>query len=239
MFKRSTSITLIFFSLFYSSSLLANITLDRVIIFFQPDKRPIQTVDVINIDDKRTFAVKTKVVEVLNPGTPEQTSQASKSLIVAPNAFEIAAQKNRSARLLLKDRNQSDIEKVYRVTFTPEAPSRPVKQESEAKAVKTKIDIIVGMGALILVPPKEVRYQLEASRDGKNLSFENKGNISTEIQPRKICKTEKECFQFNGARLYPGNKFEYELPEGFEKVGLTLSVRAAEKYSSVEFSPLK
>lgn len=238
MFKRSTLIALFFFSLLYSATSYSNITLDRVIIFFQPDKRPIQTIDVINIDEKRTFAVKTKVVEVTNPGTAEQSSHPSKSIIVAPNAFEIAAKKNRNARLLLKKRNLSDIEKVYRITFTPEVPSRPVKQEI-TKSVKTKIDIIVGMGALILVPPKEVRYQLEASRNGKTLHFENKSNVSTEIQPRKICKTENECFQFNGARLYPGNTFEYELPEGFETMGLTLSVRAAGKYSSVEFSPIK
>ncbi len=225
------------FGVVFTTTASANITLSQAIIVFQPDERPIQTIEVINIDDERTFAIKTNVVEVINPGSKEQNSIKSKSLVVAPNAFEVAAQNTRNVRLMLRNRNSSDIEKVYRVTFTPEAPSRSYKEENP-KGITTKIDIIVGMGALILVPPKEVMYKLEASRAGKKLSFINNSNVSTEIQPRTICKSEDDCFRFNGARLYPGKNWEYELPEGFEKVGLTLSVRAAGKYSAVEFAPI-
>lgn len=225
------------FGVVFSTAANANITLSQAIIVFQPNERPIQTIEVINIDDERTFAVKTNVVEVINPGAKEQNSIKSRSLVVAPNAFEVAAQNKRNVRLMLRERNNSNIEKVYRVTFTPETPSRTIVEETP-KGVTTKIDIIVGMGALILVPPKEVTYKLEASREGKKLFFTNNSNVSTEIQPRTICKTEDDCFRFNGARLYPGKNWEYELPEGFEKIGLTLSVRAAGKYSAVEFSPL-
>lgn len=225
------------FGVVFTTAANANITLSQAIIVFQPDERPIQTIEVINIDDERTFAIKTNVVEVINPGSKEQNSIKSKSLVVAPNAFEVAAQNTRNVRLMLRERNSSDIEKVYRVTFTPEAPSRSYK-EANPKGVTTKIDIIVGMGALILVPPKEVMYKLEASRAGKKLSFINNSNVSTEIQPRTICKSEDDCFRFNGARLYPGKNWEYELPEGFENIGLTLSVRAAGKYSAVEFAPI-
>ncbi len=225
------------FGVVFTTAANANITLSQAIIVFQPDERPIQTIEVINIDDERTFAIKTNVVEVINPGSKEQNSIKSRSLVVAPNAFEVAAQNTRNVRLMLRERNSSDIEKVYRVTFTPEAPSRSYK-EANPKGVTTKIDIIVGMGALILVPPKEVMYKLEASRAGKKLSFINNSNVSTEIQPRTICKSEDDCFRFNGARLYPGKNWEYELPEGFENIGLTLSVRAAGKYSAVEFAPI-
>ncbi|THB71784.1 MAG: molecular chaperone [Gammaproteobacteria bacterium] len=220
-----------------SSIATANITLSQAIIVFQPGERPIHTIEVINIDDKRTFAVKTNVVEVTNPGGQDQVSEKSRSLVVAPNAFEVAAQNTRNVRLMLRKRNKSDIEKVYRVTFTPEAPSRTVVEE-KPDGIKTKIDIIVGMGALILVPPQEIKYKLEASREGAKLSFVNNSNISTEIQPRTICKTEDKCFRFNGTRIYPGRSWEYQLPDGFEKVGLALSVRAAGKYSAVEFAPI-
>ena len=220
-----------------SSIATANITLSQAIIVFQPGERPIQTIEVINIDDERTFAVKTNVVEVTNPGGQDQVSEKSRSLVVAPNAFEVAAQNSRNVRLMLRKRNESDIEKVYRVTFTPEAPTRTVEEE-KPDGIRTKIDIIVGMGALILVPPKEIKYKLEASREGAKLAFINNSNISTEIQPRTICKTEDECFRFNGTRIYPGRSWEYELPDGFEKVGLALSVRAAGKYSAVEFAPI-
>ncbi len=240
MYKRSLLSTLSllgFLALGLTSTANANITLSQAIVFFQPDERPIQTIGVINIDDERTFAIKTKVVEVSNPGSEEQNSAESRSLVVAPNAFEVAAQNTRNVRLMLRERNSSDMEKVYRVTFTPETPTRTVTQESP-QSVKSKIDIIIGMGALILVPPKEISYKLEAAREGKQLLFTNNSNVSTEIQPRTICKTEDDCFRFNGSRLYPGKSWQYELPPGFEKIGLTLSVRAAGKYSAVEFDPL-
>ncbi len=237
MRKLSLLSALWLFGLGFTTTAFANITLSQAIIFFQPDERPIQTIGVINIDDERTFAVKTDVVEVLNPGSKEQNSIKSRSLVVAPNAFEVAAQNTRNVRLMLRERNSSDMEKVYRVTFTPEAPTRTITQK-KTKEITTKIDIIVGMGALILVPPKEVVYKLEASREGKKLFFINNSNVSTEIQPRTICKTEDTCFRFNGARLYPGKNWQFELPEGFEKIGLTLSVRAAGKYSAVEFTSL-
>ncbi len=215
----------------------ANITLSQTIILFPADKRPIQTIEVINFDDERTFAVKTDVTEVLNPGTEQRSVINSKSLVVAPNAFEIAAQKKRNVRLLLRERNNSDIEKVYMITFTPESPSRAIVQKKNDK-VEAKVDIIVGMGALILVPPKEIKYKLEAAREGKKLLFNNNSNISIELQPRNICITEDKCFRFNGKRLYPNVSWEYELPPEYEKIGLTLSVRAAGKYSAVEFSPI-
>lgn len=237
MRKNSLLSALWLFGLGFATTANANITLSQAIIFFQPDERPIQTIGVINIDDERTFAVKTDVVEVLNPGSEEQNSIKSRSLVVAPNAFEVAAQNTRNVRLMLRERNSTEMEKVYRVTFTPEAPTRTITPK-DPKTITTKIDIIVGMGALILVPPKEVIYKLEAAREGKKLFFTNKSNVSTEIQPRTICKTEDDCFRFNGARLYPGKNWQYELPEGFEKIGLSLSVRAAGKYSAVEFAPI-
>ncbi len=237
MHKNSLLSALWLVGLGFSITASANITLSQSIILFQPNERPIQTIGVINIDDERTFAVKTHVVEVLNSGSKEQHSVNSRSLVVAPNAFEVAAQNTRNVRLMLRERNSSDIEKVYRITFTPEAPTRTITQEVST-SITTQIDVIIGMGALILVPPKEVKYQLEAAREGKKLLFTNKSNVSTEIQPRTLCKTEDDCFRFNGARLYPGKNWQYELPEGFEDIGLTLSVRAAGKYSAVEFDPL-
>ncbi len=237
MRKISLLIALVMFGLLNPLISSANITLSQAIIIFTPDERPIQTIEVINIDDERTFAVKTNVIEVLNSGTKERSNIKSRALVVAPNAFEVAAQNKRNVRLLLRERNNSDIEKVYRVTFTPETPTRTVIQKTEEK-VSAKIDIIVGMGALILVPPREIKYKLEASRAGKKLQFTNNSNVSTELQPRTICKTENDCFRFNGKRLYPGTDWEYELPQGYEKIGLTLSVRAAGKYSAVEFAPI-
>lgn len=223
--------------IFFSGIAVANISLDRVIVVFSPDERPIQTVGVINVDEKRTFAVKTQVTEVLNAGKETQKVVESKSLAVAPNAFEVLPKKKRNVRLLLRELNKSDIEKVYRVSFIPESPSRTVEKTNE-KGVTAKVDIIIGMGALILVPPKNIDYKLDAKREGKKLLFSNIGNISAEVQPIDLCKSEGDCFRFNGARLYPGTTFEYELPEGYEKVGLNFSVRAAGKYSAVEFAPL-
>lgn len=212
----------------------ANITLDRVIVYFQPDKRPIQTVNVMNIDTERTFAVKTEVVEVINPGKPDVKRVDSKDIAVAPNAFEIKSQDKRKVRLLLRHQNKSDTEKTYLVTFKPVAPSRPKSQE-KADKVSTKIDILVGMGALVLVPPKQINYDLRVSRSGDSLQFTNAGNVSVQIMPRKICKAEGECVRFGGSRIRVGENFEYKLPKGFEKIGLTLSVQAAGKYSAVEF----
>ncbi len=124
----------------------ANITLNRAIIYFQPNARPVQTIGVINIDETRTFAVKTRVIEVLNSGHDNRKDIATKTLVVAPNAFEVAAKKTRNIRLMLREKNTSDMEKVYRVTFIPEAPSRTVETKS-ATGVETRVDIIVGMGA--------------------------------------------------------------------------------------------
>jgi P pilus assembly chaperone PapD len=217
----------------------ANITLSNAILVFQPDERPVQTIGVINIDDSRTFAIKTQVSEVIHPGQKElQQIIDTRALAVAPNAFEVSAQQTRNVRLLLRERNTGDKERVFRVTFTPETPSRTEVRETP-EGITTRVDIIVGMGALILVPPEKVDYQLTASRDGKTLYFNNQSNVSTEIQPRTLCKDEENCFRFNGTRLYPNTDWSFDLPEGFETIGLTLSVRAAGKYSSIEFPPLK
>lgn len=211
----------------------ANITLDRVIVFFNPDQRPVQSIGVINIDAERTFAVKTAVNEFINLGEEDLKTIPSDAIAIAPNAFEVASKQKRNVRLLLRQPNTSGIEKVYQVTFAPETPSR-TKEITTKNKVAAKIDIIVGMGALVFVPPQKIIIDIEKERVDNTLIINNKSNVSIQLQARTFCKKEDDCFRFDGKRIHPGKTFQYDLPPGYESMPLTFSVRAAGQFSALE-----
>lgn len=229
--------------LFLPFSARANIFLDRNILVFPAHQRPIQNLKVTNGDsNNRTLAVHTEVKEVINPGSEESQTIPSKALVVAPNAFELTPKQQRNVRILLREPNTSNRERVFRINFLPRRPERSVVDNATGTeptdAPAFKLNVLIGMGTLIFVLPREIDYRFEHQReaDGKSIHFINHGNVSVHLQPRTICSYDNEdhCFRFEGMRVHPGLSRTYTVPEGFEKAPLTFSVQSAGRHFALD-----
>ncbi|MCE9507756.1 MAG: hypothetical protein K8R48_05490, partial [Alphaproteobacteria bacterium] len=67
----------------------AGIALDRMVIEFSAGKRPVENLNVTNQSDKPAKIV-ASIVQVINTGLANETTQPAENLIVAPKAFELA-----------------------------------------------------------------------------------------------------------------------------------------------------
>lgn len=235
MFFKKFCFYLLFFIILSSTKVNANIAISDNIIHFNPGER-IKTISIISLEEAKTLAVKTKIIEVKNPAQPNEIKEPTRELTVAPSAIEIAPKERRDVRLMLKlpnGKNTTGFEKIYRVTFTPETPSRTVEKDFGG-GVSTKIDILIGMGALILVQPENPVYNLDVTRKNGKVTIINKGNISAEIQAKNVCKTASDCFNFSGKRVYPGITWSFDIPKGFNNVPFNFSVRSGANYKLLE-----
>ena len=215
------SLPLIFASLFTVTS-YANLSLDRMIIYFDPDKPPREDVLVSN-PDAETLYLQTEVFEVRKPGTPEEervkiTDPDDLKLLATPQKAIIPANGRKTVRLVSLEAPKQ-IEKVYRVTF------RPVVGELEA--TQNAIKLLIAYQALVFIRPPNPKYDVVASQNGKAMVFTNKGNINVVLRNGKYCQKKDDCTDLlEGSRIYAGEHWSLELPSeaqngtGFIQYGL-------------------
>ena len=77
------------------------------------------------------------------------------------------------------------------------------------------IKVLVGYQAIVLVRPAKVVEMLEASRHGRQLRFENAGDVSVLLDAGRQCATPEtagaSCAQLPSKRLRPGATWELAL----------------------------
>lgn len=186
----------------------AGIYLDRVIVEFDPNGLPREDVVVFNDDDAANAYVDVTVLEVRNPGTPDEErieidDPANSNLLVTPARMVIPPSGRVQVRMVsLAEDNDQDV--VYRVNFTPVLP--PLQADQSA------VRIVVAYQALVIIPPAQPESQLEYSREGDNMvTFTNRGNSYVKLEGGQVCAGE-QCQELPPTRLYAGTSWNVELP---------------------------
>lgn len=214
---------------------LANISLDKVIVEFKPDERPLDNINVTN-DGNQPVRISVKTVEDKNPGQSTETeSDASPDkIVVAPKSFELAAGEKRTVRIVMRQ-YPADLEAIYRVRFIPDQVSYE-KNVVTANATNIRVGVIVSMGALITVTPKNPHPDLQFKRDGKIIHFVNAGNVTAQLQRDDFCTDDKKtCASLPGQRIYPGMKWDMNVPDNLAATAYTQTVLINGNFSKLSY----
>jgi hypothetical protein len=211
----------------------ADISLDKVIIEFNPAERPIHNINVTNQSDKAT-KVSVEMIEVTNAGQAGETEKQTDKLVVAPKAFELQGGETKAVRLVLRQ-YPDDLEEIYRVRFKPSEVSFVKKETSGATTVN--VGIIMAMGALIMVPPKNPKPDLQPVRDGKIVHFFNKGNVTAQLQREDFCTDDKKtCVVLPTKRIYPNMVWDMPVPDALVNLDFSQTVLMNGQYSKIVYS---
>ncbi len=203
-------------------SIKASMTVDKMVLYFNPGELPRQDVTITNPDDEILY-LETEILKVENPGTPDEKdvkidNPDQMKLLVTPQKAVLPSNTFQVLRLINLE-PPKDVEQVYRVTF------RPVV--GEVKASSTAIKILIAYQALVFVRPEKPAFHLEPRQTGAKLTLTNTGNIHTQLRNSRFCtpsaKGKQDCTETTlSGRIYPGQSKELTLPLRAIKSGGTL-----------------
>lgn len=193
----------------------AAMLLDRAIVHYGPGSANRQDVEIRNPDGEPLY-IKVEIIEVLNPGSPEEerrtvTNPKEAKFLVTPSKLVIPPGGRKSVRLLNLGKGNTE-DRVFRVNLTPVTP----ELESDQMAIK----VVVGYQLLVLIQPNDPKPDLKVTREGKKLKIHNAGNTNVLMRNGSQCPaarppqvTGKEgCVELPSNRLYAGNHWEVDLP---------------------------
>lgn len=199
----------------------ADLALNNSILYFEPGEPNHQDIEVENLGDAPLYIQITPRV-VRNPGTEQQTREeyddpTKEGLLVSPNKMVVPPKGRKLLRFVNLNANASE-EHVYRVSVTPVV--------GELNSNETGVKVVIAYEVLVLVHPQNGVVDLIHSRQGKTLKVENKGTRNVLIRKGVQCPAdvsdESQCDNIPGKRLYPGNRWQTELPsDGPVKVYLS------------------
>lgn len=202
-----------------SSSVIAEMRIDRAIVYFEPDQMPRQDVEVSNLGAENLY-LQVDVEEVINPGTDQESRRQVKDLdkmgfIASPVKSIVPPNGKRRVRLL-NLKGPQDEEKIYRVTFKPVA--------KEFKAEQSMLKLLVAYQSLIIVRPKQGKADIQAHRQGQQLTLNNLGKANVYLENGEACLPGGEdCREVPGRRMYAGNQHVIQIEDGRSEISFTLN----------------
>lgn len=205
-----------FFIGFQVNSSFAQISVDQVIITFEPGQNPVRNVVVQN-SGADTLGVEINPEEVIRAGFKDEHKVATKDLIVSPKRISLPPGSQRTIRLLLKSLPETE-EKVFRIALLPKLEGfTPEEQSTSSK--KTEIKVITTVGLLVFAVPQKPNPQLVWKKESNKIIFNNTGNTNFYLEQENNCestpgKEEQKCSSTTKAtRLYPGNTWTVDAPK--------------------------
>lgn len=192
-------------------------SLDKMILYFDPGKSSPQEVIVTNLDDEPLF-LQTEVYKVVDPGTENEKQEKAATpeqikLLTAPKKATLSPKTQKRIRLISLE-TPKKTEVVYRVSF------KPVIGELQAK--QSGIKVLVAYEALVFVRPEKPFYKVIAKREKDAMIFTNEGNMNVMLRNGQYCKNEKEssCKKLSREnRIYAGQSWKMPLSEDALKAG--------------------
>jgi P pilus assembly chaperone PapD len=185
----------------------AEIVLSQVIVDFQPGAPAIEDIEVFNAGDERVYVV-AEPAEIVAPGLAGEARVTNPDpdqlgLLVTPQKLVLEPQQRRIVRISAIA-PRSDRERIYRVMVRPVAG----KASAETSALK----VLVGYDMLVLMRPIEIKGQVTAERNGRQLTIRNDSNTAYELFDGIQCDaTGKNCGALTAIRLYPGAALAQDL----------------------------
>lgn len=189
--------------------------LERNIIHFLPGQPPRIDIQVANPDEKNLY-VEVEVLEVLNPGTPEESRLPVRDVhrinfLVTPNKFILAPGTRKLVRFVNTGGHGAE-ERVFRINLKPVSPPM--------EATQNAIRLVVGYQVLATIAPEHPERNLIVVREGNHLNVENRGNTNVLFRSGVQCltdddldnKTDERCKSLDARRVHPDNVWNTELP---------------------------
>ncbi len=192
-----------------ASGLLADMSLDRSIVYFDKKGWKRQDVQVSNLANE-TLYLQTEVYRVLNPGRPNEekilaTTSEEMKLMATPHKSSIKPQGERVVRLFNRENNLTE-EKVYRVLFRP--VTGPLKEQKQKQMVK----LLVAYEILVFVRPSQPVFKVDGVIRGNKLELSNTGNSNVMLRRGRQCASKDECTSiWKNKRLYTGQSWSVDL----------------------------
>lgn len=186
----------------------AGIVLSELIVDLRPEAQSREDIEVWNDSPDRTY-VAVEPREILNPSSPSQGSRTDPDpgklgLLVSPGRMILEPGQRKLIRIAALAVPE-DRERVYRVTVKPVVGG--VQSDS------TGLKVLLGYDVLVLVRPPVPSANVTGIRNGKSLTFENRGNVSVEIVDGRQCAPAgAQCSPLPGKRLYAGTSWTVPLP---------------------------
>ncbi len=196
--------------LFLSTSLQADMILNKSIIYFEPDSPSREDLEIQNAGEEPLYIQVTPKV-VSKPGTEQQVRTVIENpkqagLLVSPNKLVVPPNGRKLLRFVNLNPNPKE-EKVYRVSITPVV--------GELSAKNTGVKIMIGYEVLVIVHPVDGHIELTHERTERTLTLTNQGTQNVLLRKGSQCpegsEDESECHQLPGKRLYPGNTWSVDL----------------------------
>ncbi|PCJ16454.1 MAG: hypothetical protein COB04_10885 [Gammaproteobacteria bacterium] len=220
--------------LLFASIASADISLDKIVIHFDSTSPPVNNIAVTNNSDA-VIKVEAKVIETLNPGQDSESEIKTRELSVAPKIFELQPHETRLTRVILR-KKISDQEKMYRIRFFPDKPTRTTEQESGGMSVK--IGVVVGMGVLILANPETPKPNLNFVRKDGKITFSNTGNITAQLQREPFCNKDRSaCTPLIGKRIYPGSNWTMDVPNALKGKAFSQTILINNAFRTLNYPP--
>lgn len=148
-----------------------------------------------------------------------QQAAAGNSLVASPARLIVPANGQHATRLLYQGEREK--ERYYRVRFLPVVPEKggddfalndaeTAEYQSELSA---GVQVLTGYGIIVIVRPKDARYDTQVKDDAATFTVRNQGNTIVAIDNFVDCSAgEKDCTAPRKIHVLPG------LSQHFEKV---------------------
>ncbi len=186
----------------------AEFMISSAIIEFNSESPRQQDIEAISRSKDNDYLV-SEISEIINPGMPNETRKiiedpSKGGLLVSPDKTILTAGGRKVLRFILL-REPDDKEHIYRITI------KPVIKGLQGD-VKIGLKILIGYEVLVIVRPKEIKFNGLAKRVGKTFTAINNGNTNILFQNGKQCITEENCQIPPVVRVYPGETRTIQLP---------------------------
>jgi P pilus assembly chaperone PapD len=192
-----------------AQSAKAQIFADKSIFYWASSAPPVKNLALRN-SAEQPLMVEVKIVEVINPGTPEEKLEPSEDVLASPKRFSVPAKGERTVRLLRKGEH-GKTERVFRISFIPQA--RDDETEGAQKSIPIPgtsgvLKVLTGVGILVFSQPAVEEPHLTIERKENSVILTNEGNVNIAILKLRRCtKADEGCEDIVPKRLYPGNTF--------------------------------
>lgn len=188
----------------------AQIFADKSIFYWSEASPPVRNLALRNSADQ-PLMVEVKIVEVLNPGTPEEKLEPSEDVLASPKRFSVPAKGERTVRLLRRGAHGQN-ERVFRISFVPKASDDATENAGKSVPIPGTsgvLKVLTGVGILVFSQPAVEDAHLVVERRENSVLLRNEGNVNIAILKLRRCvKPDEGCEEVIPKRLYPGNSFE-------------------------------
>ena len=211
MFNTLIKRTLKLFFLLVTANCYA-LSLDRMILYLNPDKLPRQNVVVFNHEKQKLF-LQTIIYDVIAPGSEQEKrvqvqDLKNLQLITSPKKTIIPPQRRKTIQVISLLEKPPKIEKVFRVTFQPTL--------GDITATQTAIKILISYQILVFIRPKNPYYKITAKQKDNTLTFTNTGNMNVLMRNGQYCtgETNNTCQPLKKTeRLYAKQSWKLNIPK--------------------------